>query len=361
MEVGLFMPTATRGYLTSFTAPLNQPTYALNRDVVLAAEQYGFEFALSMVKYRGSGGQSGYWDEALEPFTLIAALAAATRRIKLFATAASLTMPPAIVARMAATIDSIAPGRFGINVVTGWQKSEYEQMGLWPGDVHFTRRYDYLTEYVAILKDLWTTGRSDLSGNFFTMRDCRLSPRPLCGIPLIVAGGSDAGLAFAARHCDYNFCNAPDTINMPQAAAAPIGRLARAAEQAGREVKALIWVSVVTAETDAAAEAKWRDYTAGTDLVALGLRTQQAAADVNNDDPNSTKGRLTQGKAPQPTTAMKLIGSYATIARLLDQMADLPGLTGVMLSFDDYRLGVEAFGQCIQPLMRCRQNVQSAA
>ena len=69
----------------------------------------------------------------------MAGLAAVTDRIKIFATAATLTMPPAIVARMAATIDSIAPGRFGINLVTGWAEAEYSQMGLWPGDSHYTR------------------------------------------------------------------------------------------------------------------------------------------------------------------------------------------------------------------------------
>ncbi|ENS5343498.1 LLM class flavin-dependent oxidoreductase, partial [Shigella sonnei] len=79
----------------------------------------------------------------------------------IYATAATLTLPPAIVARMAATIDSISGGRFGVNLVTGWQKPVYEQMGIWPGDDYFSRRYDYLTEYVQVLRDLWGTGKSD--------------------------------------------------------------------------------------------------------------------------------------------------------------------------------------------------------
>ena len=45
---------------------------------------------------------------------------------------------------MAMTIDSISHGRFGVNLVTGWQKAEYDQMGLWPGDEHFKHRYDLL-------------------------------------------------------------------------------------------------------------------------------------------------------------------------------------------------------------------------
>ncbi len=47
---------------------------------------------------------------------------------------------------------TIAPGRFGVNIVSGWQMAEYDQMGLWPGDEHYNKRYDYSTEYVTIMK-----------------------------------------------------------------------------------------------------------------------------------------------------------------------------------------------------------------
>ena len=154
------------------------PTFELNREIVQKAERYGLDFALSMIKLRGFGGVSEFWDHNLESFTLMAGLAAVTERIKLYASVAVLTMPPAIVARMAATINSIAPGRFGVNIVSGWAQAEYEQMGLWPGEAHFARRYDYSTEYVPVMRELWETGRSDFKGDFFQMNDCRLSPRP---------------------------------------------------------------------------------------------------------------------------------------------------------------------------------------
>ncbi len=52
-------------------------------------------------------------------------------------------------------------------------------MGIWPGDDYFSRRYDYFTEYVQVLRDLWGTGKSDFKGDFFTMKnDCRVSPQP---------------------------------------------------------------------------------------------------------------------------------------------------------------------------------------
>lgn len=85
-----------------------------------------------MIKLRGFGGKTEFWDHALESFTLMSALAAVTTKIKLFASTAILTLPPAIVARMAATIEDVAPGRFGVNIVTGWQQAEYTQQGLWP-------------------------------------------------------------------------------------------------------------------------------------------------------------------------------------------------------------------------------------
>ena len=75
-----------------------------------------------------------------------------------------LAIPPAIAARMAVTIDSISHGRFGINIVSGWQKAEYDQMSLWPGQEHFLNRYEYCAEYVTIMKELWSDRRERLQG-----------------------------------------------------------------------------------------------------------------------------------------------------------------------------------------------------
>ena len=158
-----------------------------------------------MIKLRGFGGKTEFWDHNLESFTLMAGLAAVTKRIKLFATCATLAIPPAIAARMASTIDSISDGRFGLNLITGWQKPEYSQMGLWPGDEYFGRRYEYVSEYIQIMRELWETGRSDFKGDFFRMDDCRLSPRPQADMKIICAGQSEAGMAFSAQICRLQF------------------------------------------------------------------------------------------------------------------------------------------------------------
>jgi pyrimidine oxygenase len=129
MDVGVFIPIGNNGWLISTTSPQYMPTFDLNREVTQKAERYGFDFALSMIKLRGFGGPSQFWDHNLESFTLMAGLAAVTSRIRLFASVAVLTVPPAFAARMAVTIDSISHGRFGINIVSGWQQAEYTQMG----------------------------------------------------------------------------------------------------------------------------------------------------------------------------------------------------------------------------------------
>ena len=351
MDIGVFLPIGNNGWLISTTSPQYMPSFELNRDVTLAAERYGFEFALSMIKLRGFGGPSEYWDHNLESFTLMAGLAALTSRIKLFASAAVLTMPPAVVARMAATIDSIAPGRFGVNIVSGWQKAEYEQMGLWPGEVHFARRYDYCGEYVQVMRDLWDTGVSDLQGDFFQMNDCRLSPRPERGIEVISAGQSGRGMQFASEYADINFISASG-INDLTPVRAHTERLLAANATAGRECQAMLLLLVIADETDAAAMAKWDHYVAGTDLEALAWRDGQAAADVKAEA-TSTVGRMVRSDRI-PTSLMRLIGSYATVAGLLDELSRTPGLRGVMLAFDDFRLGMEQFGTRIQPLMHSR-------
>src|SRR4051794_20096484 len=128
MDIGVFIPIGSNGWLISTTSPQYRPSWDLNRETVQLAEHYDLDFALSMIKLRGFGGPSEFWDHNLESFTLMAGLAAVTERIKLMASTAVLTLPPAMVARMASTIDAIAPGRFGINIVSGWQGAEYEQM-----------------------------------------------------------------------------------------------------------------------------------------------------------------------------------------------------------------------------------------
>ena len=358
MECGVFLPIGNNGWLISTTSPQYRPSFALNRDVTLMAERYGFDFALSMIKLRGFGGPSEFWDHNLESFTLMAGLAAVTTRIKLFASVAVLTIPPAFLARMAVTIDSISQGRFGVNIVSGWQKAEYEQMGTWPGEAHFAHRYEYCTEYVEIMRDLWTTGVSNRHGEFFQMADCRCSPLPGAPIDIICAGQSTRGMRFAAEHGDYNFISGTG-INDASVVVPHVARLKAANAATGRNCRALLLTMIIADETDAAAMAKWDHYVAGTDLEALAWCDAQAGADTRAEA-HSTAGRMVRADRV-PTNMLRLIGSYETVARLMDELAEIDGLAGVMMTFDDFLIGMEQFGTRIQPLMKSRGVIRQAA
>jgi pyrimidine oxygenase len=357
MDIGVFIPIGNNGWLISKNAPQYKPSFALNKAVAIKAEEYGLDFLLSMIKLRGFGGETQFWDYNLESFTLMAGLAGVTNRIKLFATAASLVLPPAIMARMAVTIDSIAPGRFGVNLITGWQRPEYSQMGLWPGDEHFATRYEHLSEYAQIAKELWTTGQSDLKGKHFQMDDCRLLPMPEGKIQIVCAGQSDAGLAFMAEHADYNFCLGVG-INTPLAVAETTARVQAAAAKTGRKVGALGLYMIIADETDEAAMAKWNHYQDGADLGAITWMGDQAAADKHSgEDTNARRYALPEGAIN--FNMGTLVGSYATVARMLDELSTVPGMAGAMLTFDDFLQGLDDFGQKIQPLMKSRNKVMA--
>jgi pyrimidine oxygenase len=355
MQVGVFIPIGNNGWLISTNAPQYKPSYELNKAVVQKAEGYGFDFALSMIKLRGFGGKTEFWDHNLESFTLMAGIAAVTTKIKLFASTAILTLPPAVVARMATTIDSIAPGRFGINIVTGWQMAEYEQMSMWPGNAYFGYRYDYATEYVQVMKDLWSKGVSDFKGKHFTMTDCKMSPAPSEDIQIVAAGQSARGMEFAANYADFNFVMGVG-INTPLAFAKGNETLVEAAAKAGRDVGAYVLFMIITDDTDEKAEAKWQFYRDGADVDALAWMADQGGKDTKADA-NSTAKAINLPEGAVNLNMGTLVGGYAKIAKMLDDVAEVPGTKGIMLTFDDFLIGLDQFGQHIQPLMKSRDKV----
>ena len=191
-------------------------------------------------------------------------------------------MPPAFTARMAAAIDSISHGRFGVNIISGWQRREYAQMGIWPGADHYHRRYDYCTEYVMIMQELWAAGNSNFKGGFFQMDDCRCLPAPYKPIPIISAGQSDAGTRYAAKNADYNF-RGSGGINTPSMVAGSVARLVAANKDLGGHCGALVSTMIIADETDAAALAKWAHYKAGTDVEAIAWRDARQSDDPSRD------------------------------------------------------------------------------
>ena len=137
--------------------------------------------------------------------------------------------------------------------------------------------------------------------------------------------------------------------------------MVEATAKTGRDVGALVLIMVIADETDAAAMAKWEYYKAGTDMAAIAWRDAQAGDDPNKDPYATPNRRRLAGDAKTPATHGVLVGSYGSVARMLDQVAEVPGVRGVMLTFDDFVIGMEQFGTRIMPLMRNGNRVRQAA
>ncbi|HEY8449240.1 MAG TPA: LLM class flavin-dependent oxidoreductase [Bacillota bacterium] len=343
MELGVFLPIANNGWIISKTAPQYKPTFELNKETTLKAEALGFDFVFSMVKWRGYGGETEHWDWALESLTLTAGLAAVTSRIQLWASVQPLTVHPAVVAKMGATIDNISQGRFGLNLVAGWAKPEYDQMGLWPGDDFFEYRYEYAEEWLDIVLKLWQYGRLTYEGRWYKLKDCLSYPLPVQRPhpPIVNAGMSERGLRFAVEHSDYSFLAAEiDQVG------ALVRRGKELARQLGKTYKAYAVFTVVMADTDQRAEEIAQSYIDGADLQALA--NVFGVADL--DKGGSTAERMKSGVFIAP----RITGSPDTVADQFEYLESEAGLDGILVTFPDFLQGIDDFGAAVMPRLRAK-------
>ncbi|MBN9085146.1 MAG: hypothetical protein BGP06_19820 [Rhizobiales bacterium 65-9] len=351
MKFGIFLPNGKNGYILSKASPQYMPTYEHNKQIAIEAERQGFDMVLSMMKYRGFGGETGYWDACLESFTLMAALAAVTSKLELFP---SVTIPahhPAVIARMVATIDDISNGRCGLNIVTGWNKAEYEQMGLWRGDKYYQQRYDYAHEYLKVMQMLWENGRATYQGENFQLKDCESFPMPKHRITVVCAGQSPAGAKFVAECADRNFVQAGS-----ERLKEITQTIREAGEKRGRQVGTYAVFHVISADTDREAEDKTNRIMAEADEGAIKNMIASAKMDTN---PKGISEYQTTGMTRSAEdghsafmTIPAIYGSHATVAEKLDRIIETTGIDGMLFSFPDFVSGVRAFGEEIRPRMK---------
>jgi len=137
---------------------------------------------------------------ALDAWSTAAALAAVTERLELMVAVRPTFHQPAILAKQAANIERIAPGRLALNVVSSWWKDEARRYGV-RFDEH-DDRYARTEEWLAVVHGAWTEPRFSHAGRYYTVEETILEPKPT-QLPVIYAGGeSDAAKSLIARRCD---------------------------------------------------------------------------------------------------------------------------------------------------------------
>ncbi|NQX27299.1 LLM class flavin-dependent oxidoreductase [Microbacteriaceae bacterium VKM Ac-2854] len=360
MKCGVFLPTTNNGYIYSVNSPQYMPDYALQKQITQTAEECGYDFSLSMVKYRGFGGETDFWNWAVESTAVMAALVEATSTIKLWASVGVPSANPAMIARTVSTLDDASGGRFGVNIVGGWNRYEYEQMGMWPSEDYYRDRYACTAEFIEVMRGLWATGRLTYEGRFYQLDDCIVQPVPAHPITVIVPGQSPASLATAAATADVNFILGP----LPELAAARRG-LEEQLALTGRDCESAVLIGVIMAETDEEAVAQARFYMEGVDL---GAQAGILAA-ASNDRTGTAAGvglERQRGDVPEivfehPERAAFLqgscwyspviVGSYQRIAAYLDAVDTEAGVGSAVLTFADYTTDVRRFAEKVMPLM----------
>lgn len=138
----------------------------------------------------------GIW----EGWSMLSALAAVTSKVELGTLVACNSFRnPALLAKMAHTVDEISAGRLVLGVGAGWNQPEYEAFG-YP----FDHRVDRFEEALQIIRPLLKEGRVDFAGKYYQARDCEIaprSPRP-GGPPLLIGGGGPRMLRLTAQYAD---------------------------------------------------------------------------------------------------------------------------------------------------------------
>jgi F420-dependent oxidoreductase-like protein len=139
----------------------------------------------------------------LEGWTMLAALAQATERLRLGAMVNGMHhRHPAVTANMAATLDHISGGRFVLGMGAGWNVMESDAYGIDLGTL--TQRFDRLDEGIEIIRSLLDHELTNFSGAYFTVTDARCEPKPVqAKLPIVIGGkGPKRTLRTAARWAD---------------------------------------------------------------------------------------------------------------------------------------------------------------
>src|SRR6516164_6602888 len=222
------------------------------------ADEAGIEFLLPIGRWKGYGGDTDYQGATLETVAWACGLLASTRRLMVFGTVHAPLIAPLIAAKEFVTADHIGEGRFGLNVVCGWNEGEFEMFRATLRD-HKTR-YQYAQEWLDVIKLAWSPKEDfDFAGRFITVKNGRANPKPYGGSrPLIMnAGASPTGKAFAIRNCDALFSAVSSSTTLDQTAQ-HIKSVQALAKKQGRGLD-VYTVGVVTCRPTAReAEEYWR-------------------------------------------------------------------------------------------------------
>jgi alkanesulfonate monooxygenase SsuD/methylene tetrahydromethanopterin reductase-like flavin-dependent oxidoreductase (luciferase family) len=349
LKLGLFGANCSSGR-SYITAPERWDTsWENNVRLAQMADQAGLECMVPIARWKGYGGEMNPNGTSWESITWACGLLAATRHINVFATVHVPLIHPLVAAKQMATADHIGQGRFGVNVVCGWNEDEFRMFGVTKKE--HEDRYEQGAEWWTIVRRIWEgAGPFDFVGKHYELYSVEGSPLPFGGrAPLMMnAGSSPAGREFAMRYSDMHF----DGVRSPEESIDRIAETKRLAREVGREVQVWTPVGVVCRPTrDEAAE--FTEYIIEhADMGAVGHLAEMHERDARGrEDVEGLYRRNGEGPTERRVLAR---GSYCTIGDpdwVAQQLARLHsvGFDGLVLNFVNYLDEFPYFAQEVLP------------
>jgi F420-dependent oxidoreductase-like protein len=179
-------------------------TYDIVERIALNAEKVGYDSLWSSDHFFLDDKSEE--KNCMEAWTLLAALAAKTNTLRLGALVTCNSYRyPAVLAKIAATVDMISNGRLEFGIGAGWKEIEYNAYDILFPPVKV--RMDQLEESIQIIKKLWTEPKVTFNGEYYKIKDAFSAPKPVQKLPPIFIGGAgkQRTLSMVVKYADY--CN----------------------------------------------------------------------------------------------------------------------------------------------------------
>jgi len=182
--------------LPNFGSYLRGVTWRQFFDLARMADDFGVDRIVIADHVVMGGNTDAYpWGEFvvpadapyLEPMIMLAGMAAVTTRVRLSTGILIAPLrPAAVLAKMAATLDVLSDGRLDLGVGVGWQREEYEAVGL-----RFEERWQRLTDTMLACRSLWARGPATFSSKTVAFTGIYCEPKPVQegGVPIWLGGG----------------------------------------------------------------------------------------------------------------------------------------------------------------------------
>jgi dimethylsulfone monooxygenase len=205
-KLGLFAPNCSGGLTMTKAQERWEASWDNNVKAAQLSDETGLEFILPVGRWHGYRGETDTEGTSFETLTWASGLLASTRELCVFGTLHVAFVNPVFAAKQIVTADHIGKGRFGLNIVSGWNTGEFDMFGITLKE--HDRRYAYTEEWLNIVKRIWSEANPfDAAGENFKLKAVEGKPKPWFNdYPILISAANSAdGRAFAVRHADCLF------------------------------------------------------------------------------------------------------------------------------------------------------------